>query len=75
MIGKADQNDKWWSYAKPGGWNELVSMFYIVTSSIYPFVSSPDMLEVGNGGMSKTEYITHFSLWYVIFGVTRSHTA
>ncbi|XP_062507907.1 uncharacterized protein LOC134184274 [Corticium candelabrum] len=45
MIGKADQNDKWWSYAKPGGWND------------------PDMLEVGNGGMSKTEYITHFSLW------------
>ncbi|XP_065828019.1 uncharacterized protein [Oscarella lobularis] len=45
MISRADQNDKWWSYAGPGGWND------------------PDMLEVGNGHMSTTEYITHFSLW------------
>jgi alpha-galactosidase len=45
MISRADQNDKWWTYAAPGGWND------------------PDMLEVGNGGMSTTEYITHFSLW------------
>ena len=45
MISRADQNNKWWQYAGPGGWND------------------PDMLEVGNGGMSTTEYITHFSLW------------
>ena len=25
--------------------------------------NDPDMLEVGNGGMTTTEYITHFSLW------------
>ena len=26
--------------------------------------NDPDMLEIGNnGGMSKTEYMTHFSLW------------
>ena len=25
--------------------------------------NDPDMLEVGNGGMTKTEYETHFSLW------------
>ena len=25
-----------------------------------------DMLEVGNGGMTDDEYITHFSMWYVI---------
>lgn len=25
--------------------------------------NDPDMLEVGNGGMSTTEYETHFSLW------------
>lgn len=25
--------------------------------------NDPDMLEVGNGGMSSTEYETHFSLW------------
>eukprot|EP01083_Nonionella_stella_P136015 413728_1 len=27
--------------------------------------NDPDMLEVGNGGMSTTEYITHFSLWCI----------
>src|SRR5207249_1283032 len=25
--------------------------------------NDPDMLEVGNGGMSETEYATHFGLW------------
>jgi len=45
MIGKADQNDQWWKYAAPGGWND------------------PDMLEIGNGGMTDAEYRTHFSLW------------
>eukprot|EP00250_Pteridium_aquilinum_P019042 c24269_g1_i1 orf=135-1352(+) len=25
--------------------------------------NDPDMLEVGNGGMTKEEYVTHFSLW------------
>jgi len=28
--------------------------------------SDPDMLEVGNGGLSTTEYISHFSLWALI---------
>jgi hypothetical protein len=28
--------------------------------------NDPDMLEVGNGGMTKDEYITHFSLWSLI---------
>ena len=28
--------------------------------------NDPDMLEVGNGGMSKDEYITHFSLWCML---------
>ena len=45
MISRADQNDKWWKNAGPGGWND------------------PDMLEIGNGKMTNTEYITHFSLW------------
>ncbi|GCF10950.1 RICIN domain-containing protein [Dictyobacter arantiisoli] len=27
--------------------------------------NDPDMLEVGNGGMSATEYQTHFSLWAI----------
>jgi alpha-galactosidase len=25
----------------------------------------PDMLEVGNGGMTNNEYIVHFSLWAI----------
>ncbi|KAM0840783.1 hypothetical protein ACQ4PT_059424 [Festuca glaucescens] len=45
MTSRADQNDKWASYAGPGGWND------------------PDMLEVGNGGMTEAEYRSHFSIW------------
>lgn len=28
--------------------------------------NDPDMLEVGNGGMSETEYQAHFSLWCIL---------
>ena len=28
--------------------------------------NDPDMLEIGNGGMSHTEYQTHFSLWCLL---------
>ncbi|ATL25906.1 NPCBM/NEW2 domain-containing protein [Streptomyces formicae] len=28
--------------------------------------NDPDMLEVGNGGMSDTEYRTHFSMWSIM---------
>ncbi|EGC38562.1 hypothetical protein DICPUDRAFT_86485 [Dictyostelium purpureum] len=28
--------------------------------------NDPDMLEVGNGGMTNTEYISHFSLWSIL---------
>jgi len=28
--------------------------------------NDPDMLEVGNGGMTNTEYISHFSLWALV---------
>jgi alpha-galactosidase len=28
--------------------------------------NDPDMLEVGNGGMSATEYRTHFSMWAIM---------
>jgi len=28
--------------------------------------NDPDMLEVGNGGMTTTEYKTHFSLWCML---------
>lgn len=45
MTSRADENDKWASYAGPGAWND------------------PDMLEVGNGGMTVGEYRSHFSIW------------
>ena len=28
--------------------------------------NDPDMLEVGNGGMTETEYRSHFSLWAIL---------
>ncbi|KAL9225611.1 hypothetical protein vseg_001514 [Gypsophila vaccaria] len=48
MVTVADENDKWASYAGPGGWND------------------PDMLEVGNGGMTHAEYRSHFSIWALV---------
>ncbi|KAM0878991.1 hypothetical protein ACQ4PT_034528 [Festuca glaucescens] len=47
MTSRADQNEVWAEYARPGGWND------------------PDMLEVGNGGMTNDEYIVHFSIWAI----------
>ncbi|KAG6425606.1 hypothetical protein SASPL_116048 [Salvia splendens] len=47
MVSRADQNEVYAEYARPGGWND------------------PDMLEVGNGGMTKNEYIVHFSIWAI----------
>ncbi|XP_042440111.1 alpha-galactosidase-like [Zingiber officinale] len=48
MSSRADENDRWASYARPGGWND------------------PDMLEVGNGGMTTEEYRSHFSIWALV---------
>ncbi|XP_074556594.1 alpha-galactosidase 1-like [Curcuma longa] len=47
MVSRADQNEVYADYARPGGWND------------------PDMLEVGNGGMTNEEYIVHFSIWAI----------
>lgn len=47
MISRADQNEVYAEYARPGGWND------------------PDMLEIGNGGMTEDEYVVHFSLWAI----------
>ncbi|CAN4080934.1 unnamed protein product [Withania somnifera] len=47
MVSRADQNEVYADYARPGGWND------------------PDMLEVGNGGMTKDEYIVLFSIWAI----------
>lgn len=47
MISRADQNEIYADYARPGGWND------------------PDMLEIGNGGMTNDEYKVHFSIWAI----------
>ena len=47
MINIIDQNNRWYEYAGPGGWND------------------PDMLEVGNGGMTVEEEKIHFGLWCI----------
>lgn len=47
MISRADLNEIYAEYARPGGWND------------------PDMLEVGNGGMTYDEYVAHFSIWAI----------
>ena len=56
--------------------NEIGAAWASFTSSICKTVSNlmrgratgmiPDMLEVGNGGMTTTEYRSHFSLWCIL---------
>jgi len=48
-------------------WNSVVSLFKL-NAPLSPYAgpghwNDPDMLEVGNGGMTDTEYRSHFSLW------------
>ncbi|KAB1224186.1 Alpha-galactosidase [Morella rubra] len=50
MVSRADMNEVYAELARPGGWNVWID---------------PDMLEVGNGGMTKNEYIVHFSIWAI----------
>eukprot|EP01113_Clastostelium_recurvatum_P034661 TRINITY_DN472_c0_g1_i2.p1 TRINITY_DN472_c0_g1~~TRINITY_DN472_c0_g1_i2.p1 ORF type:complete len:582 (-),score=120.82 TRINITY_DN472_c0_g1_i2:118-1863(-) len=50
-------------------WNSMISNLGI-NSRLYPSAgpggwNDPDMLEVGNGGMTTTEYEAHFSLWAI----------
>ena len=40
-------------------------------ADLYPYAgpchwNDAEMLEVGNGGMTKDEYITHFSMWCML---------
>ncbi|MFD9565021.1 NPCBM/NEW2 domain-containing protein [Streptomyces sp. NPDC059994] len=48
-------------------WSSMISIAH-QNQSLAPYAgpgawNDPDMLEVGNGGMTDTEYRTHFSLW------------
>ncbi|TVU02386.1 hypothetical protein EJB05_52120 [Eragrostis curvula] len=64
MIATADQNEVWAEYARPGGWN---GQFFSdqAARQAWSHLEHPDMLEVGNGGMTNNEYIVHFSLWAI----------
>ena len=56
-----DIRDSWDSMSKIGfGQNELAQW------ARPGHWNDPDMLEVGNGGMSETEYKTHLSLWSML---------
>jgi alpha-galactosidase len=53
-----DISDTWWSMISRATANMGLANF--AKPGAY---NDPDMLEVGNGGMTGTEYRTHFSLW------------
>ncbi len=51
-------------------WNTMSGIGFSQTS-LYPYGgpghwNDPDMLEIGNGGMTSDEYRTHFSLWSIL---------
>ncbi|GKF80162.1 hypothetical protein Tco_0238764, partial [Tanacetum coccineum] len=65
MTSIADLNDKWAAYAGHGGWNgrnkssrvsvhEFIHLGLLISN--FEFLADPDMLEVGNGGMTYLEY-------------------
>jgi hypothetical protein len=50
-------------------------IFFVVETlfnSQYVLIADPDMLEVGNGGMTMEEYRSHFSVW-ALMKVTLTH--
>lgn len=57
------------AYQKPdSGWSLDMLTIFRQNAPLASFAgpggwNDPDMLEVGNGGMTPTEYRTHFSLW------------
>ena len=59
-----------WSCKKDWGGNGVVQIIDLV-EPIYSYAgpghwNDPDMLEVGNGGMTTEEYRSHFSLWALL---------
>ncbi|KAG6497930.1 hypothetical protein ZIOFF_045836 [Zingiber officinale] len=57
-------SDRTCSNRMPGslGYEDVDAQTFASWSSYY-LCTDPDMLEVGNGGMTHDEYIVHFSLW------------
>eukprot|EP01133_Synstelium_polycarpum_P007281 gene7281-8462_t len=56
-----DINDSWGSFI-----SNLNQQISITSFAQIGGWNDPDMLEVGNGGMTNTEYISHFSMWSII---------
>jgi len=56
-----DISDNWDSMIQRADWNNLWAEYAGPGGW-----NDPDMLEVGNGGMSVDEYTTHFSLWVLM---------
>jgi alpha-galactosidase len=59
-----------WSCKKPWGGNGVMEIIDQL-APIYSYAgpghwNDPDMLEVGNGGMTTEEYRSHFSLWAML---------
>jgi alpha-galactosidase len=69
-----DINDRWDGKEKwPGGecCNYGVMAIVDAEAELYSYAgpghwNDPDMLEVGNGGMTNEEYKSHFSLWAIL---------
>jgi alpha-galactosidase len=70
-----DIKDTWASFTANldanGGWTPRYSDANYGSPGIAQYASpghwnDPDMLEVGNGGMTDTEYQSHFSLWAIM---------
>lgn len=57
-----DIQDKWQSMSKIG-FDQQVDLWQYAGPGHW---NDPDMLEVGNGGMTETEYRTHMSLWSLL---------
>ncbi len=57
-----------WDYMHPKGWSMGLLHIIDMQADLAPYAgpghwNDPDMLEVGNGGMTDSEYRAHFSLW------------
>lgn len=64
-----DITDKWDSQKKDDGLGvvQIIDLVNGLQSYAGPgHWNDPDMLEVGNGGMTATEYRSHFSLWAIL---------
>jgi alpha-galactosidase len=70
-----DIKDNWTSFISllnnNGGWSSRYSGASYGSPGLAQYAgpghwNDPDMLEVGNGGMTDTEYQSHFSLWAIM---------